>query len=50
MIFLAVPRALMPRFVMAGLVPAIHALLPFRILKKGVDACDKRGHDEVYSS
>jgi glycyl-tRNA synthetase beta chain len=30
--------------VMAGLVPAIHVLLPSR---EGVDARDKRGHDEV---
>jgi hypothetical protein len=29
--------------VMAGLVPAIHVLLS---RKKGVDARDKRGHDE----
>jgi len=28
---------------MAGLVPAIHDLLPY---KKDVDARDKRGHDE----
>jgi hypothetical protein len=28
---------------MAGLVPAIHA--PFVVLKYGVDARDKRGHD-----
>src|SRR5580704_17652199 len=31
--------------VMAGLVPAIHAL-PLRHGKKGVDARDKRGHDD----
>jgi hypothetical protein len=30
---------------MAGLVPAIHALLPSR-RKQDVDARDKRGHDE----
>ena len=30
-------------FVMAGLVPAIHAL--WLMTKKGVDARDKRGHD-----
>src|SRR5688572_21125176 len=29
---------------MAGLVPAIHVLFP--VLKKDVDARDKRGHDE----
>jgi hypothetical protein len=31
--------------VMAGLVPAIHVLLA-AIMKKDVDARDKRGHDE----
>jgi len=31
---------------MAGLVPAIHAFLP-SLWKKGVDARDKRGHDET---
>jgi hypothetical protein len=33
------------RGVMAGLVPAIHALLA-ELGKKDVDARDKRGHDE----
>jgi hypothetical protein len=30
---------------MAGLVPAIHALLLLGCRKEGVDARDKRGHD-----
>jgi hypothetical protein len=30
---------------MAGLVPAIHVFLPFRV-KKDVDARHKAGHDE----
>jgi hypothetical protein len=34
--------------VMAGLVPAIHALVKTR--KKDVDARDKRGHDEFFIS
>jgi hypothetical protein len=33
--------------VMAGLVPAIHVLLG-RLLKEGVDARDKRGHDDEH--
>ena len=37
-----------PNFVMAGLVPAIHALLLRD--KKDVDARDKRGHDGPYCS
>jgi hypothetical protein len=37
------------RFVMAGLVPAIHDL-PSLIVKKDVDARDKPGHDELRAS
>jgi hypothetical protein len=33
-------------FVMAGLVPAIHVLLPEECDKKSVDARHKAGHDE----
>src|SRR5205807_3584292 len=38
-------RALCAHFVMAGLVPAIHVFIDAK--KKGVDARDKPGHDEV---
>jgi len=33
---------------MAGLVPAIHALLDEAASKKDVDARDKRGHDDSF--
>jgi hypothetical protein len=32
---------------MAGLVPAIHVLLPLKFTKKDVDARNKCGHDGV---
>jgi hypothetical protein len=38
----------MIRFVMAGLVPAIHAFLVWPPLLQDVDARDKPGHDELY--
>jgi hypothetical protein len=39
-------RSTTKKIVMAGLVPAIHALIPESDRKKDVDARHKAGHDE----
>jgi hypothetical protein len=43
---LSVCTSILPAFVMAGLVPAIHVFLLQHSNKKDVDARDERGHDE----